>query len=151
MLVGDFHGVLDVIIELVFVGDDFHGAAAEDESGADEDGIADGFGDFAGLFGGAGDAAVGLFEAEFLDHFVEEFAVFGGLDGFDGVPMMGTPASLRPRARLSGVWPPNWTMTPDQAGHVPFAFVERAPLRRSPILRMSSWVRGSKKRRSLVS
>jgi hypothetical protein len=28
------------------------------------------------------------------------------------VPMMGTPASLKPRARFSGVCPPNWTMTP---------------------------------------
>ena len=28
------------------------------------------------------------------------------------VPSTLQPASLRPRARLSGVWPPNWTMTP---------------------------------------
>src|SRR2546425_1261195 len=28
------------------------------------------------------------------------------------VPRIGTPASRRGTARLSGVWPPNWTTTP---------------------------------------
>ena len=28
------------------------------------------------------------------------------------VPMIGTPAASRAWARLSGVWPPNWTMIP---------------------------------------
>ena len=28
------------------------------------------------------------------------------------VPMIGTPASSSARASFSGVWPPNWTMTP---------------------------------------
>jgi hypothetical protein len=30
------------------------------------------------------------------------------------VPMMFTPLAFRPAARLSGVWPPNWTMAPSQ-------------------------------------
>ena len=29
-----------------------------------------------------------------------------------GVPSSGTPASASPRASFSGVWPPNWTITP---------------------------------------
>ena len=28
------------------------------------------------------------------------------------VPMIGTPARSKGSASLSGVWPPNWTMTP---------------------------------------
>ena len=28
------------------------------------------------------------------------------------VPQIGTPAAARPRASLSGVWPPSWTITP---------------------------------------
>ncbi len=103
VFVGDFDGVLDVVVELGFVGDDFHGAAAEDEGGADENGVADGFGDFAGLFGGAGDAAFGLFKAEFFDHFVEEFAVFGGFDGFDGGADDGDAGVFEGRARGSMV------------------------------------------------
>ncbi len=83
VLVGDFDGIVDVVIELLFVGDDFHAAAAEDEGGADEDGVTNFFGDDAGFGGGACGAAVGLFEVEFFDHLVEEFAVFGGFDGFD--------------------------------------------------------------------
>jgi hypothetical protein len=30
------------------------------------------------------------------------------------VPMIGTPLASRSRASLSGVWPPNWTMTPNR-------------------------------------
>ncbi len=51
VFVGHGDGVVDVVVELFFIGDDFHGAATEDEGGADEDRVADLFGDDAGLFG----------------------------------------------------------------------------------------------------
>ncbi len=59
---GRVDGVGHVVVELLFIGDDFHGSAAEDEAGADEDGVADSLGDFAGFGEGAGDAVFGLAE-----------------------------------------------------------------------------------------
>ena len=54
------------------------------------------------------------------------------------VPMIGAPAAASALARLSGVCPPNWTISP-------FGFM------RSQMLSTSSAVSGSKKRWSLVS
>ena len=54
------------------------------------------------------------------------------------VPISGAPASASPRARLSGVWPPNCTITP------------RGVIR-STMLSTSSRVRGSKNSMSEVS
>jgi hypothetical protein len=73
-----------VVIELGFVGDDLHGPTAEDEAGAHQDGVADVFGDLAGLGGVAGDAVGGLLEVELLEEGAELFAVAGGVDGFYG-------------------------------------------------------------------
>ena len=77
-------GVGHVIVELIFIGDDFHRAAAEDEAGTDEDGIADAIGDFPRLGDGSGDAVDGLFQAEFLQQVAELLAIAGGVEGFDG-------------------------------------------------------------------
>ncbi len=54
------------------------------------------------------------------------------------VPMMGTPALASARARFSGVWPPNCTITPSGC-------------MRSQMFNTSSVVSGSKNSRSLVS
>jgi hypothetical protein len=70
---GDF----DEVVELVGVVDDFHGSAAEDEAGADDDGETEAFGDFAGFGGVGGHAVGGLAEAELFDHGGELGAVFG--------------------------------------------------------------------------
>ncbi len=73
-----------VVAQLVVAVDDLHGAAAEDEAGADQDRVAD--------LGGGGDSlvlvrggAVGrLVEAELVQHLLEELAVLGALDRGDG-------------------------------------------------------------------
>ena len=52
--------------------------------------------------------------------------------------MIGTPAASSARARFSGVWPPNWTITPIGST-------------RSQMFSTSSTVSGSKKSRSEVS
>ena len=77
------NGVAHVVAEFVVGVDDLHGAAAEDEAGADENGIADlgGGGDGFVLIGG--DAVGRLVEAELVQHLLEEFAVLGALDGLD--------------------------------------------------------------------
>ena len=54
------------------------------------------------------------------------------------VPMIGTPSASSALARLSGVWPPNWTITP-------WGWI------RSQMLSTSSTVSGSKNSRSEVS
>ena len=54
------------------------------------------------------------------------------------VPMMGTPALDSARARFSGVWPPNCTITPSGC-------------MRSQMFSTSSVVSGSKNSKSLVS
>ena len=54
------------------------------------------------------------------------------------VPSSGTPAASSPAASLSGVWPPNWTITPSGCST-------------STIPSTSSSVSGSKYRRSEVS
>jgi hypothetical protein len=47
------------------------------------------------------------------------------------VPIIGTPARSRDSASLSGVWPPNWTITP-------------SGFSRSTMFTTSSMVNGSK-------
>ena len=66
--------------EFGFVVDDLHGAATEDEAGADEAGEADALGDDKGFFEVGGGAAGGLVEAEFVEQGCEEFAVFCEFD-----------------------------------------------------------------------
>ena len=74
------HGGAHVVGEFGFVVDDLHGAATEDEAGADEAGEADALGDDKGFFEVGGGAAGGLVEAEFVEQGCEEFAVFGEFD-----------------------------------------------------------------------
>ena len=91
MFVGNFDGVLDVVIELIFVGNDFHRASAEDEARADEHGISDLCGDDACLRGGVSDAAFGLLEAELFTSLLNRSrSSAASMDSTD-VPMMGTP------------------------------------------------------------
>ncbi len=60
---------------------DLHGAAAEHVGRPDDDRIADAVGDGARFAGRAGDAAVGLLQAELLDQLLEAVAVLGEVDG----------------------------------------------------------------------
>ena len=73
-----------VVVELVFVGDDFHRPPAEHEAGADQDGIADFAGDLAGFVDVARDAVVGLLEVELLKQVAELLAIAGFVEGIDG-------------------------------------------------------------------
>ena len=71
----------DVAIELFVVADDFHGAAAQHIRRADDDRIADPGGDLARFGGGAGDAVLGLAQAQLLDELGEAVAILGEIDG----------------------------------------------------------------------
>ncbi len=76
-------GVAHVVAEFVVAVDDLHGASAEDEAGADEDGIADLRGGVDGFVLVGGGAVGRLVEAELVEHLLEKFAVLGALDRFD--------------------------------------------------------------------
>ncbi len=71
-------------------------------------------------------------------HLREQLAILGGSIDSTLVPTSGAPASSSPRARLSGVWPPNCTM-------IPFGVT------RSTTFITSSCVSGSKNSMSEVS
>lgn len=112
VLAGCFDGAGDAGLEGVFVVDDFHGAAAEDEGRADEQRVAEAFGDFQCLFAGHGGAAEGLAEVEALDEGVETFAVFGVVDAVGAGADDVDAGAVEGGGEFEGVWPPNWTMTP---------------------------------------
>ena len=73
-------GVAHVVAQLVVVVDDLHGASAEDEAGADEDGIADALRRRRRLRLRWWRCRWGLVEAELVEHGGEKLAVFGELD-----------------------------------------------------------------------
>ena len=64
LALADLQGVDHEVAERFFVRADFHAAPAEDEGGADEDGISDLAGDPDGLIERSGDAAGGACEVE---------------------------------------------------------------------------------------
>ena len=110
---GDDHGLGDVALELGIVADDFHGAAAQHIGGADDHGEADFLGDLFGFGGGTGDAVFGLAQFQFLEKLGEAVTVFGEDRWHRAWCREWERRVLRVwRRASSGVWPPNWTMTP---------------------------------------
>lgn len=79
---------------------------------ADHNGIADAVGDLAGFFQRGRRAVGGLEKRQLLEQSLKTFAVFGAVDGVRAGAEDGTPARNSGTARFSGVWPPNWTITP---------------------------------------
>ena len=77
----DVGGVLNVVAKFVVVVDDHHAASAEDEGGANENGVADSIGDGDGFVFRNGGAGFGLLEADLVEEGGEELAVFGEFDG----------------------------------------------------------------------
>ena len=78
---GYLDGGGDVAFQLGVVADDLHRAAAEDEGGADDEGVADILGDGEGLVPAAGGAVVRLLEAKLVEELLEPLTVFGKVDG----------------------------------------------------------------------
>ena len=107
-----FDGEPHVMLQFRVGKNNLHGAAAEDEGGADEDRVAEFVGGLEG-FGLVGGQAVGrLRDAQLVQHGGEQLAVLGDLDalgrGADDVDAV----FCRSSARFNGVWPPNWAMAP---------------------------------------
>ncbi len=98
----------------VVVGDD-HGAAAEHVAGADEDGIADAVCPGQGFVEVGGDAPSGCGICKSSMSLPKRLRSSARSMDSGEVPMIGTPAAFSGRARLSGVWPPNWTIMPMSA------------------------------------
>jgi hypothetical protein len=71
------------------------------------------------LVAGAGDGVDRLGDLELVQELLEPLAVLGQVDGVRRGAEDRMPASSSGWASFSGVWPPNWTMTP---GSSPFAF-----------------------------
>ncbi len=98
--------------EALGVVDDLHGTAAQDVGGPHQDGIADPRGYPDRLLGVHGRAVLGLAELEASTISWNRLRSSARSIASGEVPMIGTPAFSSPRARFSGVWPPNWTITP---------------------------------------
>ena len=134
----------DIAVELRAVVDDLHGAAAEHIGRPDHDRIAD----RRRRSRAPSPALVAmpllrLAQLELLEQLLEAVAVLGEVDGVGrGAEDRHVGLSPAPAASLSGVWPPNCTMTPCSV-----------PLLRSAatISSTSSAVSGSKYSRSEVS
>ena len=93
----------EVFRHLLVVIDDHHGPPAKHVARADHNGIADAVGDLAGFFQRGRRAVGGLEKRQLLEQSLKTFAVFGAVDGV---------RAGAEDARFSGVWPPNWTITP---------------------------------------
>src|SRR5205814_806558 len=94
------YGVLHVEIELIFVRDNFHRTSAQHKRWPDQDGIADLFGDGAGVFQVSRNAVGGLFELEPLDESAEFFAIPSGLDGIHGGAEDGDAGFFEPAGEV---------------------------------------------------
>ena len=70
------------LAEVLFLIDNHHAAAAENEARAHENGVADFLDDGEGFFHVVGDAAFGLLDADLVNQLLEEVAVFGEVDVF---------------------------------------------------------------------
>ena len=86
---GDVDGGLHVVVELAFIEDDAHGAAAQDIRGPHHHRVADAGRDLLGLVLGAGGVVVRLNEAQFLEKLLETLAVFGAVDAVHRGPEDG--------------------------------------------------------------
>ena len=75
-------GFFHELAEVLFLIDNHHAAAAENEARAHENGVADLFDDGEGFFHVVGDAAFGLLDADLVNELLEEVAVFGEVDVF---------------------------------------------------------------------
>ncbi len=70
------------LAEVLFLIDNHHAAAAENEARAHENGVADFLDDGEGFFHVVGDAAFCLLDADLVNQLLEEVAVFGEVDVF---------------------------------------------------------------------
>ncbi len=75
-------GFFHELAEVLFLIDNHHAAAAENEARAHENGVADFLDDGEGFFHVVGDAAFGLLDADLVNQLLEEVAVFGEVDVF---------------------------------------------------------------------
>ena len=93
---------------------DFHAAAAQHVGGANHDRVADAARQSPGRRPrSTAMPDFGHGDLELVHHRAEKVAVLGHVDGLRGwCPGCCTPAFFSSAARLSGVWPPNWAMTP---------------------------------------
>ena len=126
-------------LQLRFVVDDRHRAPAQHERRPHQHRIADPRGDCARFLERTGDAVLRLRDVQLVEQLGEPLAVLGQVRWRRGdVPKIGTPAASSAAARLSGVCPPNCTITPIGCS-------------RSTTFSTCSSVSGSKYSRSAVS
>jgi hypothetical protein len=109
---GGQDGQAGKILHILGIVDDFHGPPTQDKGGPHDHRIADGVGDRQGVGDGQGRAVGRLHEAQLFQHDLEQFPVFGPVDAFRLGTQNGNPSWCSGVERFSGVWPPNWTITP---------------------------------------
>ena len=78
----DFHGIFQILSQLLFVGNDLHGPAAQHEGRSDQHRITDFRGYLHAVFNVGDSLAFGLGNVQLLQHLLEQITVFGFLDGF---------------------------------------------------------------------
>ena len=98
--------------EHLLVVDDLHAPAAQDVGRPDHERIADPLGDRQGLVEVAGHADSGMGMPSFSIILRKRSRSSARSIVSGEVPRILTPASASSPAMFSGVWPPNWTMTP---------------------------------------
>ena len=75
-------GFFHELAEVLFLIDNHHAAAAQNEARAHQNGVANFLDDGEGFFHVVGDAAFGLLDADLVNQLLEEVAVFGEVDVF---------------------------------------------------------------------
>ena len=109
------HGVEQVGLQHALVMDDLHGAAAEHIGRAHDQREAELAGDEARLLDRIGDAVLRLRRGRASCSSFWKRSRSSARSIMSGeVPRIGMPAFSSASASFSGVWPPNWTMTPTQ-------------------------------------
>ena len=126
------------LLELRLVVADLHGPSAEHEAGAHQRRKADFLRLRARRVHVPRDAVGRLLEVQPFEQLLELLPVFGRFDRVDARADDRHAGRRQRRDRFSGVWPPNWTITPSGCT-------------RSQMFSTSSVVSGSKNSRSLVS
>ncbi len=131
-------GAAEVVGEALLRVDDLHRAATEHVRRAREQREPDGLRDDERILAGGRRGVRRRDEPKAIEELTERPRSSARSMASTLVPRIGTPASCRPAASLSGVCPPNWTMTPSGCSI-------------STIASTSSSVSGSKYRRVEVS
>src|SRR5665647_3431633 len=82
------HGPIHEVDQGRIVGDDLHGPSPQDVGGPHQHGVGDAVGDGQGLVYGGGGVVGGLFEAQLIQHVLEEPAVLSPVDGLGPGPCL---------------------------------------------------------------